>query len=208
MTTLEQGQVQKSFDDAALAAGDGTVFALPAQAVLVTWQTSFVTPPSAVDISIQTSLDNISWSDIANTTNTAGATGSFVTSAIFIRAIVNSATDGDTFTVQLVSKNALLGIIDPNIVTDGSLVIYAGTSGSQFGELPFSGNGTDSLLGDGTFGPPFDQSLNQADDVVFNSVTATYNSSDTSPGISTTITTASLVGKTITVKDGLITGFA
>jgi hypothetical protein len=35
-----------------------------------------------------------------------------------------------------------------------------------------------------------------------------YLAQDTSPGISTTITTASLVGKTITVKDGLITGFA
>jgi hypothetical protein len=35
-----------------------------------------------------------------------------------------------------------------------------------------------------------------------------YLAQDTSPGISTTITTGSLVGKTITVKDGLITGFA
>lgn len=39
-------------------------------------------------------------------------------------------------------------------------------------------------------------------------VQANYNSSDASPGIDTTITTASLIGKTITVKDGLITGFA
>ena len=35
-----------------------------------------------------------------------------------------------------------------------------------------------------------------------------YNAVDGSAGISTTITTAGLVGKTITVKDGLITGFA
>ena len=35
-----------------------------------------------------------------------------------------------------------------------------------------------------------------------------YLASDSSPGITTTITTALLVGKTITVKDGLITGFA
>jgi hypothetical protein len=35
-----------------------------------------------------------------------------------------------------------------------------------------------------------------------------YRSSDASAGINTTITTASLVGKTITVKNGLITGFA
>lgn len=35
-----------------------------------------------------------------------------------------------------------------------------------------------------------------------------YIASDDSVGISTTITTASLVGKTITVKDGLIVGFA
>jgi hypothetical protein len=35
-----------------------------------------------------------------------------------------------------------------------------------------------------------------------------YISSDGSTGITTTITTASLVGKTITIKDGIITGFA
>jgi hypothetical protein len=35
-----------------------------------------------------------------------------------------------------------------------------------------------------------------------------YSSSDGSAGISTTVTTASLVGNTITIKDGLITGFA
>lgn len=34
-----------------------------------------------------------------------------------------------------------------------------------------------------------------------------YLANDTSPGISTTITTGSLVGKTITVKDGIITSF-
>ncbi len=33
-------------------------------------------------------------------------------------------------------------------------------------------------------------------------------SSDGSVGISTTITSASLVGKTVTIKDGIITGFA
>ncbi len=35
-----------------------------------------------------------------------------------------------------------------------------------------------------------------------------YQSSDGSAGLSTTITTTSLTGKTITVKNGLITGFA
>jgi len=35
-----------------------------------------------------------------------------------------------------------------------------------------------------------------------------YQSSDSSAGISTTVTTASLVGKTITIKNGLITAFA
>ena len=35
-----------------------------------------------------------------------------------------------------------------------------------------------------------------------------YISSDGSTGITTTVTTASLVGKTLTIKDGIITGFA
>lgn len=37
---------------------------------------------------------------------------------------------------------------------------------------------------------------------------ANYKAADGSTGISTTITTSTLVGKTITVKNGLITGFA
>lgn len=37
---------------------------------------------------------------------------------------------------------------------------------------------------------------------------AGFISSDNSAGITTTITSASLVGKTITIKDGIITGFA
>lgn len=40
------------------------------------------------------------------------------------------------------------------------------------------------------------------------SVQSQFKSSDGSAGISTTVTTASLVGKTITIKDGIITGFA
>ena len=38
--------------------------------------------------------------------------------------------------------------------------------------------------------------------------TGGYISSDNSTGITTTVTTASLAGKTITIKDGIITGFA
>lgn len=38
--------------------------------------------------------------------------------------------------------------------------------------------------------------------------TTGYNAVDGSAGISTTITTGSLVGKTVTIKNGLITGFA
>ena len=37
---------------------------------------------------------------------------------------------------------------------------------------------------------------------------AGYHASDGSAGITTTVTTSSLVGKTITIKDGIITGFA
>jgi hypothetical protein len=37
---------------------------------------------------------------------------------------------------------------------------------------------------------------------------AGYHSSDGSTGYTGTVTTASLVGKTITIKDGIITGFA
>ena len=35
-----------------------------------------------------------------------------------------------------------------------------------------------------------------------------YQSADSSAGISTTVTTSSLAGKTITIKNGLITAFA
>jgi hypothetical protein len=208
MIILEQGQVLDSFDAFAIDNVAGTVYALPAQAVLVTWQTSFGSAPVAINIIIETSLDNVSWSTVATTTDTGGETGSFNTSAIFIRSSIVSHTGGDTVTVQLVSKTALLGIIDPQIVTDGSLVIFSGTSGSQFGELPFSGVVTEFLNGTGAFSEPFDQELNTTDDVVFNSVTSAFVSSDASAGLTQDVTTGALVGKTMTFKDGILTGFA
>jgi len=43
---------------------------------------------------------------------------------------------------------------------------------------------------------------------MFGTLQARFKSGDGSSGISTTITTASLVGKTITVKDGIIVDFS
>lgn len=43
---------------------------------------------------------------------------------------------------------------------------------------------------------------------VFSSVTSSAYATGTATGITTTITSASLVGKTITVTNGIITGFA
>ena len=87
-------------------------------------------------------------------------------------------------------------------------VNQGGTGAGTFtsGELLF-GNGTGALLVDS--GLSWD---NTTKVLSVTNIKATaiggYASSDGSTGITATITTASLVGKTITVKDGLITGFA
>lgn len=153
MIALQQSLPVKSFDAATLSAGNGTPFALLANACQVTWQTIFGSTPSAVSVSIQTSLDGTTWSTVDTSTVTAGAVRSFVTSAIFIRAVINSATGGTTVTVSIVAKFGLLGLTTPISVTDGSLVLFDGTTGNKFKELVFPGDATKVLLGDGSFGP-------------------------------------------------------
>lgn len=190
MILLNNGIVDKSFDAADAIAATGTPFALPYLATQVQWTSLFGSNPSAVSISIQTSLDNSVWNTVVTTTTTTGATGNFLTSALFIRAKINSITDGGDVTVELVAKNGLLGRVTPSSVTDGSLVIYQGATSNIFGELVFDGDSTHALLGDGTFGAlpalnPFDQNLNTSDSPSFAGLTVAgliYPTSDGSAG--------------------------
>ncbi len=88
-------------------------------------------------------------------------------------------------------------VIGPDVVVDSHLAVFDGTDGK--------------LLKDGGAVPPGNvvgpASVTANKVVLFDSTTGKLIKAD-SAGITGTITTSSLVGKTITITNGLITGFA
>lgn len=213
----------KSFDAFAIDNVAGTTFALLPVAQLVTWQTSFGSAPSAINIIIETSLDNVAWNTSATTTVTAGEIGTFITSALFIRASIVSHTDGDTVTVSIVSSPGMLnteeqitGTIDDGQVAFG--IAGNGISGDEAFKYDLIGLllslHTSTIDAAGISGEPLSLQ-NNFDEIATVESTGlriaagmSFEAEDASPGIDTTITTGSLVGKTITIKNGLITDFA
>lgn len=85
-------------------------------------------------------------------------------------------------------------------VTVGHLVIWADIAGTLAADGGVLGSAAHSATSDFLGASATAAKAAQA--------ASGFQSSDGSTGLNTTITTASLVGKTITVKDGLITGFA
>lgn len=121
--SLQQGQPVKAYDAAAVSVGNSRPLALLAQAQLISWQFSFDVNPSAVSISIQTSLDNIIWNTVVTSTVITGDAGNILTSAVFIRGKVNSATGGLELTLTFVSKIGMIGITNNNISITRTLSI-------------------------------------------------------------------------------------
>ena len=99
-----------------------------------------------------------------------------------------------------------------NVGTAGAFVVNGGALGTPSSGTVTNLTGTASININGTVG------ATTPGTGAFTTVTAStsiralavngYLSSDNSAGISTTVTTADLVGKTITFKDGIITAFA
>lgn len=105
-TGLSIGVPKLLLDAVPLAAINGDTIALPGRASLVQWESFFDSAPDAVSLSVQTSIDGTNWFDAATSTATAGATGNFLTSALFIRGVIVSATAGGATeaSIQVVAK--------------------------------------------------------------------------------------------------------
>jgi hypothetical protein len=104
MELLQIGLPRSVLDAIAIAPLDGTTFALPANATQVEWQTTFTGSPGAISISVQISINGVSFTSVVTSTDTAGTEGNFLTSAQFVRGKINSATGGTTATLILLPK--------------------------------------------------------------------------------------------------------
>lgn len=87
-----------------LAQANGDSFALPGLACQLSWQTIFATTPDAVSIKIQGSLDNTNWVTLDTSTVVTGDLKTLIISAPFIRAQIESATNGSTVMVLGIAK--------------------------------------------------------------------------------------------------------
>lgn len=83
------------------------VFALPTRASQVTYQYFFGSGnPSAVTVNVKTSLDNSNFNIVESKTTVGGDSGTFYTSAPFIKVDVTgvTSTTGSTITTMIIPK--------------------------------------------------------------------------------------------------------
>src|SRR5438445_89364 len=134
MILINEGISEKLFDAVASATGNSSAFSLPARATQTTWQTSFSSAPASITVQLQTSLDNLNWNTIDTSTSTTGEDRTIATSALFVRARINAVSGGSGITVSLICKVGFIGLTTPSSVTDGSLALFDGVTGSKFKE--------------------------------------------------------------------------
>lgn len=89
------GVPAKVFDVATAAISTGTVFALPARAGSLQWQTFFGTNPASIACDLEFSLDNIHWDAVDTTTVITGEIRTFATvGGAFVRGNITAITGG------------------------------------------------------------------------------------------------------------------
>lgn len=108
MELLQIGLPRNVLDAVEIEALDGDIFALPANATQVEWQTIYTGSPAAISVSVQTSIDGVNFNTVVTTTNLAGAESNFLTSAQFVRGKINSATGGEFATLILLPKQVTI----------------------------------------------------------------------------------------------------
>lgn len=108
MTTTITLNQEVTLLDAVTATGAGTGVALPGnRAILLTWITKFGTAPSAVSLTLEGSSDGgTTWNVLDTSTSTSAVARTITTSMPLIRANLGSKTNGTTFSVLAVARNA------------------------------------------------------------------------------------------------------
>lgn len=130
---ITPGTVVNSYNNVAITNGNGTTFALPANASQITWQTSFTSNPASITVQIQTSLDNVNWFSVASSSLVTGDGGTIYSSALFIRCSIIASSGGSGITCGLVAKNAPVAIVSGttgNLSVSGKVLVGDGTSGA------------------------------------------------------------------------------
>lgn len=116
-TLANQSIVLALLDAVAAGTQTGDSFTLPSNASLISYQSIYTGSPSAINITIEGSVDNTNWQTLATLTNTAGEQGTIITALPFIRAKVNSNTGGTLFTVKIIAKPyTIQNLYGPNLV--------------------------------------------------------------------------------------------
>lgn len=103
---ITHGVPVKTFDVAAASPATGTVFALPARAGSLVWQTFFGTNPSAIVIDLEFSLDNVHWDAVDSSTVLVGEVRTFATvGGGFVRGRIVSITGGAGISLMILCQN-------------------------------------------------------------------------------------------------------
>lgn len=106
-TALSPGLVE-TLVAAVTTTGAKTIFALPARACVLAWQTSFNEAPSAIDIDLEVSIDGVVFTVLDTSTAVGGEARTIaeVTAAQFVRVNVITNTGSKELTVTLIAKVA------------------------------------------------------------------------------------------------------
>jgi hypothetical protein len=164
---LSPGVPANSFTSAAIVAStNGTAFALPQGfAPTVSWQIVLTGGPSAINVVLQGSQDNISYFTIDTTTNTSGELRYLGPIALrFMRARIVSVTGGTTITVTFLVNRGFGNVVSGNVFTS-PLFVPASTCAAP--ALGLTGNSDTGIAY--TAGPGFSFCVDGTDVVTISS---------------------------------------
>lgn len=116
MTLLTLGTPSLSLDGHASATGDGVIFALPARATQLTWQSSFGSAPASITLQLKTSDDGVTYNVVDTSTVVGGESRTVSTSARFVLVRINAISGGTLITVQLLAKVGQVNQTSPSFV--------------------------------------------------------------------------------------------
>lgn len=104
---LMHGVPVKTFDAAPTTnPSTGTVFALPARAGSLVWQTFFAVNPASITVNLEASLDMIHWDPIDSSTVVTGEVRTFsILGGKFVRGAISASSGGSGFTMMLTAQN-------------------------------------------------------------------------------------------------------
>jgi hypothetical protein len=81
------------------------IVAVPTRATTATWQTVFAVAPSAINVTIEASLDGVNFNTISTSTVTTGEVNTVNFNATHVRSKINSVSGGSGISVLIDFKD-------------------------------------------------------------------------------------------------------